>query len=36
LSKKILEGKISPESIMGVTLDAHNNIEFLNLDEVKV
>ena len=36
LSKKILEGKISAESIVGITLDDDSNIEFINLDEVKV
>ncbi len=36
LSKKILEGKISPESIVGITLSDTNEIEFLNLDEVKI
>ena len=36
LSKKILEGKISADSIVGLTLDDNQNIEFLNLDEVSV
>jgi len=36
LSKKILEGKVSADSIVGITLDENNDIEFLNLDEVKV
>lgn len=34
LSKKILEGKISAESIVGITLNDHREIEFINLDEV--
>jgi len=36
LSKNILEGKISADSIVGLTLDKNRNIEFINLDEVKV
>jgi ATP-dependent Clp protease ATP-binding subunit ClpB len=36
LSKHILEGKISAESIVGITLDENKNIEFINLDEVEV
>ena len=36
LSKRILEGKISAESIVGITLNEHQEIEFLNLDEVKI
>ncbi len=36
LSKKILEGKISAESIVGITLNDDNEIEFMNLDEVKI
>lgn len=36
LSRNILEGKISAESLVGVTLDDDGNIEFINLDEVEV
>jgi ATP-dependent Clp protease ATP-binding subunit ClpB len=36
LSMRILDGKISPDSIIGVTLDKHQNIEFINLNEVKI
>jgi ATP-dependent Clp protease ATP-binding subunit ClpB len=36
LSKKILEGKISPDSIVGITLNDEREIEFINLDEVEI
>ena len=36
LSKKILEGTISAESIVGITLSDNNEIEFINLDEVEI
>lgn len=36
LSKKILEGMISPDSIVGLTLSENREIEFINLDEVKI
>jgi ATP-dependent Clp protease ATP-binding subunit ClpB len=36
LSKHILEGKISAESIVGITLNDKKEIEFMNLDEVKI
>ena len=36
LSKRILEGKISAESIVGITLNDQRVIEFINLDEVKI
>ena len=36
LSKKILEGKISAESIVGITLSDNHEIEFINLDEVEI
>jgi ATP-dependent Clp protease ATP-binding subunit ClpB len=36
LSKHILEGKISAESIVGITLNGQNEIEFINLDEVTI
>ena len=36
LSKKILEGKISADSIVGITLSDDNEIEFINLDEVEI
>jgi ATP-dependent Clp protease ATP-binding subunit ClpB len=36
LSKKILEGKISSESIVGITLSDEREIEFINLDEVEI
>ncbi|MEQ8241655.1 MAG: ATP-dependent chaperone ClpB [Cyclobacteriaceae bacterium] len=36
LSKDILSGKISKDAIIGVTLSDQNEVEFLNLDEVKV
>lgn len=36
LSKSILEGKISAESIVGITLSDNNDIEFINLDQVEI
>ena len=36
MSKEILEGNISKDSVVGMTLDDDNNIEFINLDEVKI
>lgn len=36
LSKKILAGTISADSVVGITLDDDQNIEFMNLDEVSV
>ncbi len=36
LSKQILEGKISAESIVGITLGDDNKIEFINLDKVEI
>lgn len=36
LSKDILSGRISKESVIGVTLSDHKEIEFINLDEVNV
>lgn len=36
LSKQILSGKISNESVIGMTLNDRNEIEFINLDEVKI
>ncbi len=36
LSKEILNGKIMQDSIVGITLNAQKEIEFLNLDEVKI
>ncbi len=36
LSKKILEGKISADSIVGITLSDDHKIEFINLDEVEI
>ena len=36
LSKKILEGKIHPNSIVGITLNDAKEIEFINLDEVQI
>lgn len=36
LSKRILEGKISAESIVGITLNDKHEIEFINLDEVEI
>ncbi|MCG8311125.1 MAG: ATP-dependent chaperone ClpB [Cytophagales bacterium] len=36
LSKKILEGKISAESLVGITLNDKREIEFINLDEVEI
>ncbi len=36
LSKQILEGKISAESIVGITLGGDGEIEFTNLDEVEI
>jgi len=36
LSKKILEGVISTDSIVGITLSDSNEIEFINLDEVEL
>ncbi len=36
LSKRILQGKISVDSVVGLTLDDQERIEFINLDEVQV
>jgi len=36
LSREILAGKISSDSVIGITLDEKNEIEFLNLDEVRI
>jgi ATP-dependent Clp protease ATP-binding subunit ClpB len=36
LSKEILSGKIRKDSVIAVTLNDKNEIQFLNLDEVKV
>jgi ATP-dependent Clp protease ATP-binding subunit ClpB len=36
LSRKILDGTISAESIVGITLNDNREIEFINLDEVKI
>jgi len=36
LSKEILAGKISKDSIVGITLAKNNSIEFTNLDQVKI
>ncbi len=36
LSKEILEGKIKSDSVIGLTLNDKNEIEFINLDEVKI
>ncbi len=36
LSKDILSGKISKDAVIGVTLSDDQQIEFINLDEVKV
>jgi ATP-dependent Clp protease ATP-binding subunit ClpB len=36
LSKEILSGKIKKDSIIGITLNDKKEIQFLNLDEVKV
>lgn len=36
LSKEILAGKVSNESVIGVTLNDQNEIEFINLDEVEI
>ncbi|MFY0626093.1 MAG: ATP-dependent chaperone ClpB [Reichenbachiella sp.] len=36
LSKEILSGKISNESVIGISLSDNNDIEFLNLDEVEI
>ncbi|MEQ8472782.1 MAG: ATP-dependent chaperone ClpB [Marinoscillum sp.] len=36
LSKDILSGKITKDAVIGVTLSDENQIEFINLDEVKV
>ncbi len=36
LSKEILAGKISKESIVGITLAKNNSIEFTNLDQVEI
>ncbi|MGK0251692.1 MAG: ATP-dependent Clp protease ATP-binding subunit ClpB, partial [Gammaproteobacteria bacterium] len=34
LSKDILSGEISKDSIIGITLSPENTVEFINLDEV--
>ncbi|MEO9965822.1 MAG: ATP-dependent chaperone ClpB [Reichenbachiella sp.] len=36
LSKQILSGAISNESVIGMTLNNDNEIEFINLDDVKI
>ncbi len=36
LSKQILEGKISSESLVGITLNDKREMEFINLDEVEI
>ncbi len=36
LSKKILEGEISTDSIVGITLNNTGEIEFINLDNVEI
>ncbi|MDZ7608797.1 MAG: ATP-dependent chaperone ClpB [Cyclobacteriaceae bacterium] len=36
LSKQILSGKISANSIVGITLSEDHQIEFINLDEVEI
>jgi len=36
LSKEILSGKVSNESIIGIDLNEENEIEFINLDEIKI
>ena len=36
LSKKLLEGNISADSLVGITLNDKKEIEFINLDEVKI
>jgi ATP-dependent Clp protease ATP-binding subunit ClpB len=36
LSKQILSGKISQNSIVGITLNNDRQIEFMNLDEVEI
>lgn len=36
LSKQILSGKVSNEAVIGITLNDHGEIEFLNLDEVQI
>ena len=36
LSKEILSGKISKDAVVGITLDDNKEIEFINLDEVKI
>ena len=36
LSKEILAGKIDKESVVGLTLNDNKEIEFINLDEVKI
>jgi len=36
LSKEILAGSISKDSVIGVTLNASNEVEFLNLDKVQI
>lgn len=36
LSKEILEGKINQNAIIGITLNDNKQIEFINLDDVKI
>lgn len=36
LSKEILAGKVTKDSVIGITLSDTNQIEFINLDEVEV
>ncbi|MEQ8530921.1 MAG: type VI secretion system ATPase TssH, partial [Imperialibacter sp.] len=36
LSKQILAGKVQKDSVIGVSLNDNREIEFINLDEVKI
>ncbi len=35
LSKEILSGKVNKDSLVGVDIDSHGQIEFINLDQVR-
>jgi ATP-dependent Clp protease ATP-binding subunit ClpB len=36
LSKQVLAGKVQKDSVIGVSLNDNREIEFINLDEVKI
>ncbi|MFN3405495.1 MAG: ATP-dependent chaperone ClpB [Cytophagaceae bacterium] len=36
LSKEILSGKVKKDNVVGITLDENQNIQFINLEEVRI